>query len=169
MNGIVLKNFKISVLLMIIIAQVPAYIGCATTPVAEIPDAKVVVNTQPVSSEADRIAAEGRKTAVTEANEAAVNLEKAWENLKSTYGNVKNKMKDREMKSDWSAFTKTFPEDLKASKGKIDSDPAGAKANIDELMVIIERWETAFKEITAASLKQKATKAETKPLETLKK
>lgn len=230
-------NFRISLLLMIIIAQVPAYIGCATAPVAEIPEEKVAVKTQPVSSKTDRIAAEteksaaetsmdaalscdaekyaetdmnaakkiletaetkmkdekyaeakqsyiaakaafdkaavnaveGRKTAAADADTAIVSLEKAWENLIAVSRNVKNKMKDREMRADWSAFNKSFVEDLKSTKEKIVTDPAGAKANIDELLAIIERWETAFREINAAPAKRKAAKTESKPSKTLKK
>lgn len=229
--GMLLKNFRISVLLMIIIAQVPAYIGCATAPVAGMPEEKVAVKTHPVSSETDRIAAEteksavkasmenalfceaekyaeadmnaakkiletaetkmkdgryveakqsyisakaafdraavnaveGRKTVAAEANTAIANLEKAWENLIAASRNVKNMMKDREMKADWSAFTKSFAEDFKATKEKIATDPAGAKANIDELLAIIERWETAFREVEAAYSKQKPVKTKPSP------
>jgi hypothetical protein len=100
----------------------------------------------------------GRKLAESEASSAITNLEKAWDNLKAAYGNVKNKMNNSEMRADWSAFTKTFPEDLKATKGKISSDPAGAKENATELMAIIERWETAFREVETAYSKQKTAK-----------
>jgi hypothetical protein len=125
--------------------------------------AKAAFNKAAVNAE------EGRKMAAAEANAAIANLEKAWENLKAAYGNVKNKMRDGEMKSSWSAFTKSFAEDFKAIKEKIATDPAGTKANIDELMAIIERWETAFREINAASAKQKAVKTEAKPSKALKK
>jgi len=112
---------------------------------------------------------EGRKMAATEANEAIVNLEKAWENLKAAANNVMKKMKDKEMRDDWAVFTKTFAEDLKAAKEKTVTDPAGAKANIDELMAIIERWDSAFRELSAAPATNKAAKPEAKPTKTKKK
>jgi len=111
---------------------------------------------------------EGKKVAATEANAAVANLEKAWENLKAAANNVKKKIKDKEMRDDWAAFTKTFTEDIKATKQKIVTDPAGAKANIDELMSIIERWNAAFKELLTPP-KPKATKSEAKPSKTTKK
>ena len=112
---------------------------------------------------------EGRKMAAAEANEAIANLEKAWENVKVAANNVKKKMKDKDMRDDWAAFTKTFPDDMKATRDKIVTDPAGAKANVDELMSIIERWDSAFKELSAAPATNKAAKPEAKPTKTKKK
>lgn len=110
----------------------------------------------------------GKKSAVAEASTAVANLEKVWENLKSTAKNVKNKIKDKEMKNDWAAFTKTFTEDIKATKEKIVTDPAGAKSNINELMSIIERWDAAFKGLSAPST-SKTAKPKAKSSNTLKK
>jgi len=111
---------------------------------------------------------EGKKMSTAEANEAVANLEKAWENLNVIARNAKNKIKDKEMRNDWAAFTKTFTEDIKATRQKIVTDPAGAKANIDELMSIIERWDAAFKELLTPP-KPKPTKSGAKPSKTLKK
>lgn len=111
---------------------------------------------------------EGRRLAVESANAAIADLEKTWENLKATAKSVRNKMKDKEMRDDWSAITKTFTEDIKATKEKIVTDPAGARANIDELMSIIERWDAAFKELSSPP-KTKTTKPEAAPPAPLKK
>ncbi len=231
MSGTPVMNFKLSVLLMIILALTLSPIGCATSPETDKPAAKAAVDAlaekytavteqsttkaamdTAISSGAEKYAAadldaakkiwetaeaqmkeekymeakqsyvaaraafdkataaveEGKKLAATEANAAVANLEKAWENLKAAAKNVKKKMKDKEMIDDWAAFTKTFAEDLKATKNKIVSDPAGAKANIGELESIIGRWDSAFKELLAPP-KPKATKSEAKPSNTLKK
>jgi hypothetical protein len=111
---------------------------------------------------------ERRKLAAESANAAVADLEKAWDKLIATANSVRNRMKDKEMRNDWSAITKTFAEDVKATKEKIATDPAGARANIDELMSIIERWDTAFKELSPP-LKPKAIKPEANPSVTLKK
>ena len=231
MSGTLVMNFKLSVLLMIILALTLSPIGCATSPVTDKPAAKAAIDTlaekyaavteqsttkaamdTAISSGAEKYAAadldaakkiwetaeaqmkeekymeakqsyvtakaafdkatatveEGKKVAATEANAAVANLEKAWENLNVIARNAKNKIKDKEMRNDWAAFTKTFTEDIKATKQKIVTDPAGAKANIDELMFIIERWDAAFKELLTPP-KPKATKSEAKPSNTLKK
>ncbi len=111
---------------------------------------------------------EGKKVAAAEVNAAVANLEKAWENLKAAANNVRNRMKDKEMRADWEAFTKTFADDMKATKEKIVTDLAGAKENIYELMSIIERWDSTFKELSAAPVPHKATKRKAKPATTKK-
>ena len=105
----------------------------------------------------------GKKVAAAEAKSAIASLERDWKNLKINARGVEKKMKDKEMKANWAALTKSFPGDLKATKDMIATDPAGAKANVDELEAILERWDTAFKELVATSSKHKATKKEANP------
>jgi hypothetical protein len=108
-------------------------------------------------------AEEGKKMATAEASAAVASLEEDWKNLKTAAKNVEKKMKDKKMKDAWAADAKAFAEGLKATKDKIVTDPAGAKANVGELKSIIEKWDAAFKKLAAAPSKHKATKKKAKP------
>jgi len=109
------------------------------------------------------IAETNKMVATAEAKSAIASLERDWKNLKINARGVEKRMKDKEMKDDWAALNRSFPEDLKAIKDKIISDPAGAKANVDELEDILERWDTAFKELAASAPSHKATEKKAKP------
>lgn len=109
---------------------------------------------------------EGKKVATAEAKSAIASLERDWKNLKINARGVEKMIKkDKEMKADWAALNKSFPEDLKAIKDKIATDPAGAKVNVAELEAILERWDKAFKELAATSSKRKTAKKDGKSVQ----
>lgn len=101
----------------------------------------------------------GKKTA-DEAKVAMTTIEETWKNLGSMAKKMENKMKDK--KEVWMADAKTFTEGLGKAKEMIDADPAGAKAKLDELKTIADKWNNTFKEMAAAPQKSEATKKEKK-------
>jgi len=103
------------------------------------------VNAKAAFEKAAASAAAGKKAITDEVNAAVAGLEEGWKNLEASAKNVEKKMKDA-----WEADTKTFEDGLKATKDMIATDPEGAKAQADDLKAIIDRWDTAFKELAAA-------------------
>jgi hypothetical protein len=106
------------------------------------------VNTKTAFEKAAAAAAAGKKVVTDEAIAAVTGLEEGWKNLETAAKDAEKKMKDK--KDAWEADTKAFMDGLKAAKDKIATDPAGAKAKAGELKAIIDRWDTALKELTAA-------------------
>jgi hypothetical protein len=92
--------------------------------------------------------AAGKQAAAAQANAAVAALEEAWMKLDATAKTLEKKMKDK--KEAWTADVTAFPERAKAVKDAIAADPAGAKAKIDELKAIVDKWDAAFKELAAA-------------------
>jgi hypothetical protein len=200
-----MKHFKYAVSLMMVLALVLVFIGCAKPPEAEKSAAKAAMDAA-VAAGADKYAATdfkaaknlwdtseaqmnakkyeeakqgyvsakaalekaagaaeaGKKAMTDEVNAVVASLEESWKNLETTAKNVAKKMKDKKMKNAWAADAKAFAEGLKATKDKIVTDPAGAKANVGELKSIIEKWDAAFKKLAAAPSKHKATKKKAK-------
>ena len=103
----------------------------------------------------------GKKAAAAEVNTALAALEEAWKNLEAAAKGVEKKMKDK--KDLWAADSKTFTDGLKAAKDNLAADPAGAKAKAVELKSIIDKWDTAFKELVAAPAKPEPAKGAKKP------
>ncbi len=100
--------------------------------------------------------AAGKKAVADEANAAIAALEKGWKGIEAAAKKVGKKMKDQ--KGAWEADAKAFVEGLKASKAMVAADPLGAKAKAGQLKAVIEKWETAFKEMVAAPAKPEAKK-----------
>ena len=67
-----------------------------------------------------------------------------------------HKLKDK--RQAWTADAKAIKEGLGASKKMIVSAPADAKAKLDALKVMIDRWENTFKEMASSAPKSKAGK-----------
>ncbi len=106
-------------------------------------------------------AVEAGKKIADEAKVAMTTIEETWKNLGATAKKMEKKMKDK--KEAWMADAKTFTEGLGKAKEMIDADPAGAKAKLDELKTIADKWDNTFKEMAAAPPKKpEATKKEKK-------
>ena len=90
----------------------------------------------------------GKKALVDQANAALAATQEAWKNLEATAKNMEKKMKDKEA---WTADAKTMTEGLDKTKEMITSDPAGAKAKLDELKGMMDKWDNTFKEMAAAA------------------
>ena len=98
----------------------------------------------------------GKKAIAEQANAALGTLEGEWKKLSVTANKMEKKLKGK--KQAWTADTKAISEGLAKSKEMIASTPAEAKAKLDELKTIIDRWETTFKEMARSPSKPKATK-----------
>ena len=62
---------------------------------------------------------------------------------------MEKKLKDK--KQAWTADAKAIKEGLGKAKKMMASAPAEAKAQLDTLKTMIDRWEDTFKEMAAAS------------------
>jgi hypothetical protein len=98
----------------------------------------------------------GKKAIAEQANAALGTLEGEWKKLSVTANKMEKKLKGK--KQAWTADTKAISEGLAKSKEMIASAPAEAKAKLDELKTMIDRWETTFKEMARSPSKPKATK-----------
>ena len=90
----------------------------------------------------------GKQAAASQANSAVAALEATWLQLDATAKTMEKKLLDR--KEAWIADVAVFPERVKAAKDAIAADPLGARAKIDELKAIVDKWDATFKELAAA-------------------
>jgi hypothetical protein len=97
----------------------------------------------------------GKKAVADQANAALKALEEEWKKLIVTAKKMEKKMKDK--KQAWTNDTKAIGEGLEKSKEMIVSAPAEAKAKLDGLKSVIDRWTTTFKEMATSPSKPKAT------------
>jgi hypothetical protein len=98
----------------------------------------------------------GKKAAADQAKTALKTLEAEWEKLRATAKKMEKKLKDK--KQAWTADAKSIKEGLEKSKKMIASAPAEAKAKLDALKTMIDRWENSFKEMAKSPSKAKNTK-----------
>jgi multidrug efflux pump subunit AcrA (membrane-fusion protein) len=96
----------------------------------------------------------GKKAVADQANAALRTLEKEWGKLRVTATKMEKKLKAE--KHAWTADAKTISEGLAKSKEMIASAPAEAKAKLDELKTMIDRWGTTFREMAKSPSKPKA-------------
>ncbi len=92
----------------------------------------------------------GQKAAADQASEALAALEKSWKNVEATAKKIGRNLKDKEA---WMADTKAISEGLGNAKTMIATNPSQAKAKLDELKSVVDKWETAFKEMASAPAK----------------
>jgi hypothetical protein len=83
-------------------------------------------------------------------------LEESWEHLKATAGRLGKKMKGK--REGWMADTNTISGGLAKAKEMIPTDPLGAKAKLEELKAIVDKWEDTFKTMAATPKKPEAVK-----------
>jgi hypothetical protein len=98
----------------------------------------------------------GKKAIAEQVNAALGTLEGEWKKLSVTANKMEKKLKGK--KQAWTADTKAISEGLAKSKEMIASAPAEAKAKLDGLKTMIDRWETTFREMAKSPSKPKATK-----------
>jgi len=92
--------------------------------------------------------AAGKKAAAEQVGAAMTALEGAWTNLEAMAKKVEKNMKDK--KDAWMADAKAISEGMAKTKEMAASDPIGAKAKLDELKGMMDKWESALKEMAAA-------------------
>jgi len=105
---------------------------------------------------ANAAAEAGKKAVADEANAAMAALEESWEHLKATAGRLGKKMKGE--REGWMADTNTISGGLAKAKEMIPTDPLGAKAKLEELKAIVDKWEDTFKTMAATPKKPEAVK-----------
>jgi hypothetical protein len=98
----------------------------------------------------------GKKAVADQAKAALKTFEVEWRKLRVTAKKMEKKLKDK--KQAWTADAKAIKEGLARSKKMIVSAPAEAKAELDALKTMIDRWETTFKEMATSPSKAKAAK-----------
>ena len=98
----------------------------------------------------------GKKAAADQANAVLKALEEEWKKLSVTAKKMEKKLKDK--KQAWTADAKAINDGLGKAKEMIAASPAEAKAKLDELKTVINRWENTFKEMTKVPAKTKTTK-----------
>jgi hypothetical protein len=98
----------------------------------------------------------GKKAIAEQANAALGTLEGEWKKLSVTANKMEKKLKGK--KQAWTADTKAISEGLAKSKEMITSTPAEAKAKLDELKTMIDRWGATFRGMAKSSSNPKPTK-----------
>ncbi len=97
----------------------------------------------------------GKKATADLAKATLKTLEEEWKKLEITANKMQKNLKDK--KQAWTADAKAINEGLGTSKEMIESAPAEAKAKLDTLKTMIDRWENTFKEMAASPSKATAT------------
>jgi len=95
-----------------------------------------------------------KKAAADQANAALATVEESWKNVEATGKKMEKKMKDKEA---WTTDAKAISEGLGKAKEMIATNPSEAKAKLDELKIMVDKWENTFKEMAAAPAKPEAT------------
>ena len=113
-------------------------------------DAKVAFEKAAAAVEA------GKKAVADQASAILKGLEEKWGKLLATAKKMEKKLKDK--KQVWTADAKAINGGLEKTKEVIVSAPAEAKAKLDELKTMIDKWDATFKEMAASPSKPKATK-----------
>lgn len=101
----------------------------------------------------------GKKVAADQANAALATLEESWKNVEATAKKMGKKLKDKEALT---ADAKAISEGLGKAKEMIAANPSQAKDKLDDLKIMVMKWENTLKETAAAPAKPKATKKEKK-------
>jgi hypothetical protein len=99
----------------------------------------------------------GKKAVAEQATAAMAALEGAWKDLEASAKKMEKSMKDK--KDAWMADAKAISEGMAKAKEMVASDPVGAKAKLDELKAMVDKWEGALKEMAAAPAPAKAEPA----------
>jgi hypothetical protein len=96
-----------------------------------------------------------KKAAAEQANATLATLEESWKNVEATAKNVGKKLKDKET---WKTDAEAISEGLGKAKEMIATNPSQAKAKLDDLKMMVEKWENTLKEMAAVPAKPKAAK-----------
>ncbi len=108
---------------------------------------KAYVDAKIAFEKAAAAVAAGKQAAAAQANASVAALEEAWLKLDITAKALEKKMLDK--KDAWTADVAAFPGLAKAAKDAIAADPVGAKVKIDELKAVVDKWDAAFKALSA--------------------
>jgi len=96
----------------------------------------------------------GKKAVADQANASLTPLEESWKNLETTAKKIEKKLKEK--KEAWETDAKAINEGLAKAKEMIATAPAEAKAKLDDVKGMIEKWDNTFKEMATAPAKPEA-------------
>lgn len=99
----------------------------------------------------------GKKAMADQTKTTLQNLEGAWKNLEATAKKMEKKLKDK--KTAWTTDAKAIKEGLGKAKEMMAGSPAEAKAKLDEVKVLMDKWGNTFKEMAMATKKPSTTKS----------
>ena len=94
----------------------------------------------------------GKKAVADQANTALKTVEASWKNLQATAKKVESRLKEK--KETWMANANTIREGLGKAKEMIVTDAAEAKIKLDELNVLVDKWENTFEEIASTPTRE---------------
>jgi PBP1b-binding outer membrane lipoprotein LpoB len=89
----------------------------------------------------------GKKAVADQVNADLATLEGAWKNLDATAKKMEKKIQDKDA---WTNDAKAMTEGLAKAKEMAASDPGAAKAKMDEVKGMMDKWDNAFKDMAAA-------------------
>jgi len=89
----------------------------------------------------------GKKAVADQVNADLATLEGTWKNLDATAKKMEKKIQDKDA---WTNDAKAMTEGLAKAKEMAASDPGAAKAKMDEVKGMMDKWDNAFKEMAAA-------------------
>jgi len=95
-----------------------------------------------------------KKAAAEQANAALVTLERSWKNVEVIAKKMEKKLK---YKGTWKTDAKAISEGLERAKEMIATNPFQAKDKLDDLKMMVMKWENTLKEMAAAPGKPKTT------------
>lgn len=98
----------------------------------------------------------GKKALADQAGTALQALEGTWHKLEAAAKRMDKKLKEK--KAAWANDAKAVQEGFGKTKEMIAESPAEAKAKLDELKALIDKWEKTLKEMATAPAKPKATR-----------
>jgi predicted S18 family serine protease len=100
-----------------------------------------------------------KKAAAEQANAALATLEELWKNVEVAAKKMEKKLK---YKGTWKTDAEAISEGLERAKEMIATNPSQAKDKLDDLKIMVMKWENTLKEMAAAPGKPKAAKKEKK-------
>ncbi len=89
----------------------------------------------------------GKKALADQVNNDLTALEGRWKDLDATAKKLDKKIKDKDA---WTNDAKAISEGLAKAKELAPNDPAAAKAKMDEVKGLMDKWDGTFKELAAA-------------------
>lgn len=88
----------------------------------------------------------GKKVLMDQTNAALIGIEESWRNVEAMAKKMGEKLKDR---GAWATDVKAISEGMAEAKEMISADPSQARVKLDDLKVIVDKWENRFKEMGA--------------------
>jgi hypothetical protein len=100
-----------------------------------------------------------KKAADEQANAALATLEESWKNVEVAAKKMEKKLK---YKGTWKTDAEVISEGLERAKEMIATNPSQAKDKLDDLKIMVMKWENTFKEMAGAPAKPEPPKKEKK-------